>query len=143
MNTKALEVYCAFSEDGTIDYKKSAENLIADLQSYEAVLEVTGEKVKDAILAVFEKYKGTNLNVPALTNFTMQELAATPENYAVYQNGIKAFIKANQGTRESGAVLCVRKGIGGGASLWADKPLTAEEKATAAAAAAAAEKASQ
>lgn len=133
MNTSALKVYLAFTATGSIDYKKSAENLIGDLQSYEAVLDATGEKVEAAILAVFAKHKGVNLNKPALTSFAMTELGATPENYSVYQEGINSFLKANVGDRGA-APIGMRKGIGGGFWLWADKALTADEaKAVAAA----------
>jgi len=130
MNQNALKAYVAFiPNDGGIDYEKSCQNLIGDLQAYEAVLEVTGTKVKDAILAVFAKHKGTNLNKPALTSFTMANLDANPANYAVYQEGIDSFLKetskgGNVGTRESGALIGMRKGIGGGFWLWADKPET-------------------
>ena len=128
MNTAALKVYVAFADDGSIDYKKSAENLIADLQAYETVLDATAEKVQTAVLAVFEKFKGTNLNKPALISFTMKELDASPENYPVYQEGITSFLKANVGPRET-HILGMRKGIGGGFWLWADKPEeTPEEK---------------
>ena len=62
MNINALKAYVAFlsaDQGGGIDYEKSCKNLIGDLNTYEAQLEVTGTKVKDAILGVFEKYKGT------------------------------------------------------------------------------------
>lgn len=128
MNQSALKAYVAFLAGGAgIDYEKSCKNLIADLNAYEAVLEVTGTKVKDAILAVFAKHKGANLNKPALISFAMAGLDANPANYAVYQESITAFLKpsedgGNVGTRESGALIGMRKGIGGGFWLWADKP---------------------
>jgi hypothetical protein len=135
MNINALKAYVAFlSADlgGGIDYEKSCKNLIGDLNTYEAQLEVTGTKVKDAILAVFAKYKGTNLNKPALASFAMQGLDSNPSNYSAYQEGIDQFLLpiekgGNVGTRESGALIGMRKGVGGGFWLWADKP---EEPAT-------------
>lgn len=136
MNTSALKVYLAFTDTGSIDYKSSAENLIKDLQAYEAVLEVTGTKVQDAILAVFAKYKGANLNKPALITYTLTELGASPDNYTVYAESITAFLKplaegGNVGTRDSGALIGMRKGMGGGFWYWDDKALTAEEVAAA------------
>jgi hypothetical protein len=136
MNINALKAYLAFlpaDQGGGIDYKGSATNLIADLQAYEAVLEATGGKVKDAILSVFAKYKGANLNKDALISFTMQELAAGPENYSVYADAINTFLKpldkgGNVGERETGALCGMRKGIGGGFWLWADKPETPAAK---------------
>lgn len=132
MNINALKAYLSFlpaDAEGApgIDYKTSATKLISDLKEYEAVLEATGGKVKDAILAVFAKYKGVNLNKEALTSFTMQELKAGPENYSVYSDAINAWLKpvekgGNVGDRETGALCGMRKGIGGGFWLWADKP---------------------
>lgn len=135
MNLTALKAYVAFlSADlgGGIDYEKSCKNLIGDLNTYEAQLEVTGTKVKDAILAVFAKHKGANLNKPALTSFAMAGLDANPANYSAFQEGIDSFLKpvdkgGNVGDRETGALIGMRKGIGGGFWLWADKP---EETAT-------------
>lgn len=130
MNLTALKAYVAFLSDdpgGGIDYEKSCQNLIGDLQGYEAQLEVTGTKVKDAILSVFAKHKGANLNKPALTSFAMTALDANPQNYATYQEGINAFLLptekgGNVGDRETGALIGMRKGIGGGFWLWSDKP---------------------
>ena len=127
MNTSALKVYASFASDGTIDYKASAEKLIKDLQEYEVVLDATSEKVKVAVLAVFENFKDSHLNMPALQHYVLKELNAIPENYVVYQNALKAFVRANQGTRESGALIRVRKGPNGGCALWTNLPATITE----------------
>ena len=122
MNTNALKVYISFLSTGGIDYEASCKKLIDDLQQYEASLKATTSKVEDAILSVFDTYRGANLNKDALTTFTMQTLGAGPLDYAIYKEAIDAVLKQDTGDRESGKSFGMRKGVGGGFWLWADKP---------------------
>ncbi len=126
VNINALKAYMVVDDNTKqIDYKRSCERLIADLKDYENKQETSEARIASALAAVFDKFKGAQINKDALISFTMQELGASPETYGALSKGLTDYLKSNTGSR--GSLFGVRLGPGGGFFRWIDRPETEED----------------
>lgn len=72
--------------------------------------------------AVFDEYKGAYLNIPAVCTFATGKFgvgSVTPENYDAVTAGIKSYLKANSGTKDSGLPFGIIKSKG--VCRWVDQ----------------------
>lgn len=117
--------------DGRTDEEASTALFTSLMKSHIASRELELETIADAVGAVFEKYKGTSINMPALCNFALQELNAQPENYKVLQERTAQYVRDNaQGDKDKvtgkeprpDSLFVIGKGVGGGVHRRADRP---------------------
>ncbi len=79
------------------------------------------EAISNAVNAIFDRYPGARLNVPALEGFVMQALQATPATYSRLSERVKAFLEENRhAEKASGKLLGTAKGKNGGIWRWKD-----------------------
>jgi hypothetical protein len=79
------------------------------------------EAIGNAVNAIFDRYVGARLNVPALEGFVMQELKATPATYSRLSERVKTFLEENRhAEKASGKLLGTQKGKNGGIWRWQD-----------------------
>ena len=110
---------------GTIDQDASRAAFDSSLAKYIAEREVEESTIATAVTAVFDKFPGAAVNMPALASMALQHLNALPANYATLDAKCKQYVRDNAGTRESGALFVIAKGKNGGCKRWSDQPLPA------------------
>lgn len=120
----AIKAFIVPDEHGEIDYMKSGQKYLESLKAFEGLILADEVAVKNAVAAVFDKYKGGNVTkAPA---FILRELTPTPETYGEFEKRVNEYLKLNTG--EVGeALLGMRKGAGGGHWRWIDKGQSSKE----------------
>lgn len=120
----AIKQFIVPDENGNIDYMKSGEKYLSQLKAFEGLIEADESAVKNAVAAVFDKYKGTN--VTKVSAFILRELNPSPDTYGEMEKRVAEYLKLNTG--EIGeALLGMRKGAGGGHWRWTDKGASSKE----------------
>jgi len=99
---------------GTIDREASLSAAEVALDKYISEHETEQSTISDAVHAVFDQYKGASLTMPTIGGMTLRQLNAQPGNYKSLEKRVLDFVRANAGTRESGASFSINKGVGGG-----------------------------
>lgn len=124
INIAAVKAFMVPDENGNIDFEKSGRKYLDSLQALESLIASDEKAVKEAVTAVFDKYKGTNVTnaVPII----MRELPANPDTYNEMEKRVKEYLKMNTGEYGE-AMLGARKGIGGGVWRWVDKGASSKE----------------
>lgn len=80
------------------------------------------EAIEKAVNAIFDRFPGVRMNSDALRSYTLQELKATPANFALMTERLKVYLDANKGERGK-ALYGTAKGAGGGIWRWTDQPV--------------------
>jgi len=115
--------------DGEINVDETVNKFRAELLVYKTERELEAETVGQAVNAVFDDWRGVNINMPALQTAALKYLNFQPENHKALSQKVAEYVRANSGKRETGALFFIGKGKGGGVKRWADHPEeTAEEK---------------
>jgi hypothetical protein len=127
INTITLNTYLVRAADGSIDHDATTLKFQGDLLKYEAERETEAETVGAAVNAVFDQFKGTRLNMPAVTSYALTHLNVQPENFKTLTERVQGFIRDHSGERESGALFSIAKGKHGGVCRWADQPVKPAE----------------
>ena len=116
--------------NGRTDEAASLDVFRTAMATHIAERETEVETIAAAVGAVFDKFKGTSINMPALCNFALQELNAQPENYKVLQERTAQYVRDNsQGekNKETGvearpdSLFVIAKGAHGGVHRRADR----------------------
>jgi hypothetical protein len=107
------------------DRAKSLQNAEAALDKHIAERETEQATIASAVKAVFDEYPGAALTMPTIEGMVTRHLNATPANYKTLAKLGLDYVRANCGTRESGALFSKSKGVGGGVKRWADVPVEA------------------
>lgn len=122
---------------GTIDQAASEAAFRTSLANYIAEREVEEGNIADAVHAVFDKYRGASINMPALAGFVLQQLNVQPENFNALEERVMEYVRNNADLPEkkdkSGKVIqaaeaprtrtfAIGKGKGGGVKRWSDHP---------------------
>lgn len=119
------------SVDGRTDKDASTAAFVSAMETHIASRELELETIADAVNAVFDRYLGTSINMPALCSFALQELNAQPENHKVLSERTAQYVRDNaQGDKdkETGleprpdSLFVIGKGKGGGVHRRADRP---------------------
>ncbi len=100
---------------GSVDVVASATAYAEALQKWVADNEVASDTIEGAVEAVFDRFDGKRLPVPALVAMSVSELGATPEQHKALTTRVQAYVK---GQKEAGR-LDVGKGKGGGVTRLA------------------------
>ena len=109
----------------SVDLDKTLEKFGAALQDFLAHEELTNGRVAQFVHAVLDKFPGCKFNQKSIVSFTLKEMDCAPDQYSVMSEAVLAYINANKGTRESGAIFMVQRGKGVNFARWSDLP---EEK---------------
>ncbi len=104
------------------DRAASLRNAEAALDKHIAERETEEATIRDAVSAVFDQYPGAALTMPTIEGMATRELNAGPSNYKTLAKLALDYVRANAGTRESGALFGISKGVGGGVKRWSDVP---------------------
>lgn len=100
---------------GSVDVNASAAAYAVALTKWVAENEVPTDRIQAAVSAVFDRFPGQRLTMPALLSLAVVELGASPAEHKVMTDRVHAFVRASA-TGEN-ATLVIAKGKGGGVSL--------------------------
>lgn len=116
----SISVDVVESVDGTIDQAASLAAARVAISKLAVQHETETQSLGEAVSAVFDKFRGETIKMPALTALTCQVMNAQPENFVYLSTRVAAFVRANAG---EGKLYKIAKGKHGGASRWADVKL--------------------
>ena len=126
-----LTVALVQAENGELDLDQSMVAFKAAFLKEKARRETELGAIAGAVEALFDEYKGTRINMPAVQSMVAQKLNVQPENHKVITDRIAEYVRANsQGEkRADGSVerpdslFVIGKGRGtGGCARRADLP---------------------
>jgi hypothetical protein len=100
---------------GAVDVLASAEKYALALSEWVAENEIGSDMIEAAVEAVFDRFGGNRLPMPALLSMAVMELGATPEQHKALTTRVHAYVK---GQTETGR-LEVGKGPKGGVARLA------------------------
>jgi broad specificity polyphosphatase/5'/3'-nucleotidase SurE len=107
--------------DGEINVEETVQKFCAEVLNYKTNRELEAETVGNAVHAVFDEWRGVNINMPALQSAALNHLNFQPENHKSLSQRIAEYVRANAGARETGALFFIGKGKGGGVKRWSDQ----------------------
>ena len=119
VNVAAVKAFLVLSADGTVDYEASAHKFMGEIKGYETLVESGDKAIREVVGGLFDQYKGTNIT--NLGSFVLRGLNPTPDTIAELTLRVKEWLGANTGERDSGSLLGVKKGKGGGSFRHSDK----------------------
>jgi predicted Zn-dependent protease with MMP-like domain len=117
------------TEDGAINQEKSEQAFRTALVKHIAEHEVEQTLIAEKVSELFDQYKGTGINMPAVASMTAQKLNAIPENFKVISDRVLAYVRENsQGetladetVERPNSLFVVAKGKNGGCFRRADR----------------------
>lgn len=112
-----INAFVVKSENGSVDVEASCLKFRGELEKHLAAREVETSAIAEAVHAVFDQYKGVNINMPALTNAVLSRMGATPSTFAVLSERTAEYVRENAG---EGGAFKIAKGKGGGVRRVAD-----------------------
>lgn len=98
--------------DGSVDVAASASAYAKALTEWVAQNEIPSDTIETAVEAVFDRFNGQRLPMPALIGLALQELQATPDQHKTLTNRVHAYV-TGQCAKNTGR-LDISKGVGGG-----------------------------
>jgi hypothetical protein len=120
-----------------IDQNASLDVFMLALANYAAEKDIQDDNIHNAVHAVFDKYYGVNINMPALCSSVLQALKVEPSNFKTMEVRVAEYVRANADLSEKkdkdGNVVQVAepvgtrtfhiaKGKGGGVTRNSDRP---------------------
>lgn len=125
---KTLSITLALLSTGLVDRDASIVNAENAIDQYVAERELEEETVGEAVHAVFDKFKGTGINCPALQSLSLQQLNAQPSNWQSLGERVMEYVRGNsQGEKaEDGtyanptSLFVIAKGKNGGVRRRSD-----------------------
>lgn len=118
--------------DGRIDQAASEQAFHSALVRRTAELETEQEEIAEAVAALFDRYPGQAIGMPAVASMTVQALNAQPENFKVLSDRVLDYVRANSqetGSEKTGdlashpdSLFVIAKGKNGGCYRRADRP---------------------
>jgi hypothetical protein len=111
-----MDKYTVVSDDGSADVVASANSYAKALTEWKAKNEVPTDKIESAVEAVFDKYPGVRLSMPALVHESVSELRGEPTQHKALSARVQAYVTAQCGAKEKRNTgrLDIQKGVGGG-----------------------------
>jgi hypothetical protein len=98
--------------DGSVDVAASAETYAKALTEWARQNEIPSEKIETAVEAVFNRFDGQRLPMPALVGLALQELGAEPSQHKALTKRVHDYVRG-QSAGNTGR-LNIGKGVGGG-----------------------------
>lgn len=117
-----MDKYMVRAEDGSVDVVASAEKYAEALAAWAAENEIATEELDNAVNAVFDRFPGKTIQMPALLSLCAVEIGGDPSNHKQVTKRLHAHVR---GMAKAGT-LSITKGVGGGVARVADQ-LTEEE----------------
>lgn len=111
-----MDKYTVIGSDGSADVAASANAYAKALSAWKAENEVPTETIEAAVDAVFDRFPGTRLSMPALLHEAVSELQGTPAQHKALTARVQSYVAGQCGTgdnRNTGR-LDIQKGVGGG-----------------------------
>jgi hypothetical protein len=107
---------CAVLSGGLVDLEATLTKVADAVNSYNVTLANDMDRIGEAVHAVFDQFKGSAINMPALTSLTIGKLGNVgPSEFQAMGERVHTFVKAQEGT-----VFSIAKGKGGGCKRIAD-----------------------
>lgn len=133
-NMSILTITPTRGADGSVDVAGSIAAFETALTKFIAENEVESKTIAEAVLAVFEQFKGTNILVPAVVGMALQRLNVQPGNFTAMEKKVHQYVSSNsQGDTKDGvqenpeSLFVIGRGRNGGARLRSDIPVTPTE----------------
>lgn len=129
MSKIMLEVDVVRGADGKYDLEKMLDSASNSLLVLQADKEVEEGVIRDTVSDIFDQFKGTSINTPALISMASQKMNALPANFKTIAERVGAYLRENsQGDADKVTKLVPRpnslfvtaKGKGGGIRRRAD-----------------------
>lgn len=111
-----MDKFTVFANDGSVDVAASAAAYAKALTSWKATNEVPTETIEAAVEAVFDRFPGQRLSMPALIHSALSELQAAPSQHKALTARVQSYVSGQCGlgdARNTGR-LDIQKGVGGG-----------------------------
>lgn len=106
---------------GVVDVEASVEAARAQIEAYVAQRETEDTQIGEAVHGIFDKYRGANVNMPALVSLVVQQLGASPETFKVLGERVAEYVRSNAGERGF-STFSIARGRAGGVRRWCDQP---------------------
>ena len=112
-----MDKYSKLGSDGTVDVAVSAQAYADALTAWKAENEIPTDRIEAAVEAVFDRFPGSRLAMPALLHEAVSELQGTPAQHKALTTRVQKYVAAQCGntkeTRNTGR-LDIQQGVGGG-----------------------------
>lgn len=108
-----MDKFTVRDASGAVDVVASATAYAEALTVWVAEHETSAERVSAAVNAVFDRFPGQKLPMPALLSMAVVELGASPAEHRALTDRVHAFVRGAAG---EGGTLTIGKGKGGGVS---------------------------
>jgi hypothetical protein len=107
-----MDKFSKLGSDGTVDVNASKEAYGQALSAWKAENEIPTDRIETAIEAVFDRFPGQRLAMPALLSMSVLGLSATPDQHKTLTARCHAYV-TGQSAGNTGR-LDIGKGKGGG-----------------------------
>lgn len=107
-----MDKFTVFGSDGSADVSASANAYAKALTSWKVDNEIPTETIETAVEAVFDRFPGQRLPMPALLSAAVLGLSATPDQHKALTTRCHAYV-TGQSAGNTGR-LDIGKGKGGG-----------------------------
>lgn len=118
--------------DGHINVEASEKAFSRALAARLTDLETEQEQIAEAVSALYDRFPGQAIGMPAVASMTAQALNAQPENFKVLSDRVLDYVRANSqetGSAKEGnlqshpdSLFVIAKGKNGGCYRRADRP---------------------
>ncbi len=118
--------------DGSIDLDASTQAFRSAAVRRQAELETEQEQIAEAVSALYDRFPGQAIGMPAVASMTAQALNAQPENFKVLSDRVLDYVRSNSqetGSAKEGTLVShpdslfvIAKGKNGGCYRRADRP---------------------
>lgn len=112
-----MDKFSKLGADGTVDVSESMKAYEAALVAWKAENEIPTDRIEAAVEAVFDRFPGQRLAMPALLHEAVSELQGTPAQHKALTARVQAYVTGQCGTtketRNTGRID-IQKGVGGG-----------------------------
>lgn len=112
-----MDKFTVRGTDGSVDVAASANAYAKALTGWVAQNELSSDTIETAIEAVFDRFPGQRLPMPALLSLTVAELGASPDQHKTLTSRVHAYV-TGQSADNTGRID-IGKGKGGGVSRLA------------------------
>lgn len=108
-----MDKFTVRNASGMVDVAASTAAYAEALTAWVAENEADTQRLTDVVNAVFDRFPGKTLPMPALLSLVVTELGATPAQYKAVTDRAHAHVRCMAG---EGGTLVIAKGKGGGVS---------------------------
>ncbi len=107
-----MDKFVVRDSSGAVDVSASAQAYAAALTKWVAENEVSSDRIAAAVNAVFDRFPGQRLPMPALLSLAVAELGVEPAAHKAMTDRVHAFVSGQ--SKGDGATIVIAKGKNGG-----------------------------